>query len=231
MMDWALPSLLTVDEVLILPNKMLQLLTDISTDIVIDRVNIFVANNINSENQDRKRAAEILRNAYARVNSMTSYLESDEAKKLATTLAELDYRDININTDLHLLKEYREQIIDFLSEDEEFVKSYSSVIKSDTRGFKQAFITKLDSENLEETLARMQDIGQISDEEYDACERLRSRIEEMPSLFKNAKNARQNTIFYRTATKTTKLKHILRGLDFLIPKMERGEAMLKYRSL
>ena len=219
MSKYVLPTILTTDEVLSIPDEVLYSFTRISTGIVLDNVNEFVRLNKNSQDVECSDAALKLERVYKEVNDVNAYLESDEAKDLANTLVSLQYSDVSASTDLNQLKMYRTLIIELLSEDEEFMREYmNKEVKVET-GRKTAYTAKLDSDNLESVLEDMMDKahGNI------AAMSLISRIQNY--------NINKPTVLRKAIYKKDKLKTILRGLDFLIPKMEAGQNPMSWRRL
>ena len=159
-MTWVLPNILTDEDVVNLSDEVLKELTKISTGIVIKYVNSFINDNINSNNPVSREAAVKLQNAYLQLNKTVEYLNSKDARDFADTLSKLQYSDIAYDTDLEVLKLWRTQIIDLLSEDEDFRKSYTGDMSdSETLGMKTAYTTKLDKDNLNDTVSRITGIA------------------------------------------------------------------------
>lgn len=228
MSKYVLPTILTTDEVLSIPDKVLCSFTRISTGIVLDNVNEFVRLNKDSQDTECRDAALKLERIYKEVNDVNAYLESDEAKDLANTLASLQYSDVSASTDLNQLKMYRTLILELLSEDEEFMREYMNKEVKVEAGRKTAYTAKLDGDNLESVLEDMMNKahGNV------AAMSLISRIQKNKSLFKNGNyNINKPTVLRKAIYKKDKLKNILRGLDFLIPKMEAGQNPISWRRL
>lgn len=229
MSKYVLPTILTVDEVLAIPDNVLKLFTRISTGIVLESINEFVDKNKDSQSYEDREAALKLERIYKEVNDVNAYLESDEAKNLADTLASLQYSDVSATTNLETLKMYRSLIIELLSEDEDFVKEYMNKEVDTTEVSKKtAYTAKLDSNNLEHVLSLMTDEahGDV------ATLGLITKISKNKSLFKNGNyNINKPTVLRKAIYKKDKLKNILRGLDFLIPRLEAGQSPLSWRRL
>ena len=223
-----LVTILSVDDVLNIPTEVLNLLPLISTDIVTYNINRFVDNNLQSSDAKCKEAAIKLRDAYAHVNEVHDYLDSAEVRDLADTLATLQYSDITVDTGLDKLKMYRELILDLLSEDADFMREYNNGIANDVSGKRSAYTAKMDNSNLESILNKM---AQESHGNPDVLA-LITRIQKNKSLFKNGSKAgNRSTVLRKAIAKKDKLKNILRGLDFLIPKMESGQNPITWRKL
>jgi hypothetical protein len=229
MSKYVLPTILTVDEVLALPDNILELLTEISTGIILESINEFVEKNKNSQVQNDREAALKLERIYKETNDVNAYLESDEAKSLADTLAALQYSDVSASTDLDTLKMYRKLIIELLSDDEDFVKEYFGS-SSESSGVKKktAYTAKLDNDNLERVVKLM---SQEADGDPVVLG-LISKINKNKNKFKNGNyNVNKPTVLRKAIYKKDKLRNILKGLDFLIPKLESGQSPVTWRRL
>lgn len=229
-MTWVLPNILTDEDVVNLSDDVLKELTKISTGIVIKYVNSFISDNINSNNPVSREAAVKLQNAYLQLNKTVEYLNSKDARDFADTLSKLQYSDISYDTDLEVLKLWRTQIIDLLSEDEDFRKSYTGDMSdSETLGMKTAYTTKLDKDNLNDTVSRITGIA-IATGCTKAANVLVSGIRKNPNLFKNGNyNLNRPTVMRKAIYKKDRLQNILRGLDFLIPRKEAGLSANEWR--
>lgn len=229
-MIWVLPNILTDEDVVNLSDDVLKELTKISTGIVIKYVNSFINENINSDNPVSREAAVKLQNAYLQLNKTVEYLNSKDARDFADTLSKLQYSDIAYDTDLEVLKLWRTQIIDLLSEDEDFRKSYTGDMSdSETLGMKTAYTTKLDKDNLNDTVSRITGIA-IATGCTKAANVLVSGIRKNPNLFKNGNyNLNRPTVMRKAIYKKDRLQNILRGLDFLIPRKEAGLSANEWR--
>ena len=224
-----IPTVITVEDVLGIPDAVLCLLPSISTGIVLDKINTFIKRNIESSNEILKAAAIRLQAAYEELNATNAYLASDEAKDLSETLYRLRYDDISVNTSLDTLKTYRALILELLSEDEEFINSYTNEkIEKKSTGTKVAYTTKLDSKNLENVLEKMLAVSECNILAF----QLRIKIQNNKNLFRNARLALNNkTVLRKAIYKKDKLINILKGLDFLIPRLESGQSPATWRRL
>jgi hypothetical protein len=224
-----LPTILTVDDVLDLSDEMLNLFTKISTGVIVENINEFVEKYKNSEDVECRDAALKLERIYKPMNDVNAYLESDEAKSLSDTLSALQYSDVSATEDLDKLKMYRSLIIELLSEDEDFVKSYlNDEVNKDGLSKKTAYTTKFDKENLQNVLEEMDKAAGMNV----TARMLISSIENNASLFKNGNyNINKPTVLRKAFYKKDKLKNILRGLDFLIPKLEAGVSPATWRRI
>ena len=236
MNKWVLPGVLRVDTVNALSVEVFTLFAQISTGIVIKRINDYIAAH-ESEEGEEGDAARKLKAGYSQVNRINEYLESDEAKDLADTLASLQYSDVSCTEDINKLKLYREMIIELLSEDEDFRSEYEGEIAEDaTRGMKTAYTTKLDKENLSNVLVQIR-LEATRNPNYDQAARsmasdLCMTIEKNKNLFKNGShNINRATVIRKAIYKKDKLRNILRGLDYIIPKIEAGESAYSWRRL
>lgn len=221
---YVLPGILSVEQVVVLPMEVLTEFTKVSTDIIIRKVNKWVDANITSGNADIRTAAEKLKQAYAEVNYANEFLKSAKAKEMATTLNSLQLSDVSAFTDVYTLKNYRLVIIELLSEDPEFLSTYKNEIsKSETAGLKSGYTAKMDEDNISLHCIRMQNIVIEDSAVANARGQLLDTIMSNESLFKNCKYQQSNPTVFRAATyKKEKLTNILRGLDFLIPKLEKN---------
>lgn len=226
---YVLPGIMTVDDVNNVREETLKELTNISTGIVLKTINDFVDKNRGSSNSDVARAAERLYVIYKDLNDFYTYLNSDEARNLADTLVSLQYADVSATTDIRQLKLWRMMIIELLSEDKDFVESY----KGDTEGisstgYKTAYTARLDRDNFQSTIDRMRELA-IGDP---ATGRLVDNIVKMKNLFKNGNhNINKPTVLRKAIYAKDKLKNILKGLDYLIPRLESGVSPVSWRRL
>ena len=230
---WIVPGIISSKDIIELPDDVIDLFTRISTGIVTKRVNEFVNDNLNSTNQTDSQAAAKLKIAYERLNRTNEYLSSQDAKDLADVLANLQYSDVSVNTDIHTLKKYRQQILELLAEDEDFVRTYTGDVSgSQTRGMKAAYTAKLDKSNLEDVLNEMRELALKHVSSVEAILNLVGNIERNKSLFKNGNyNVNNYTVLRKAIYKKDKLSNILKGLDFLIPRVEACESARGWRRL
>lgn len=220
-MNWVLYNILSVELVNKLPDDVLELFVSISTDIIIDRINKFISNNITSNIPENKQAAVKLSRLYENINKRNEYMESDEVKGLAKNLIRADYNDVSADTDIIVLKELRLAIISILSEDSVYRELYISEAEEDkSLGLKVAYTEKMDNERLENVLDKL-DNYKCSDEMKINIDTLADIIENNKSLFKNGIGRLNKATPLRPVfARLDKLKNILRGLEFLIPKLE-----------
>lgn len=230
---WVVPGIISVQDINGLPDEVLDLFTKISTGIITKRVNEFIELHINSTNQEYCQAANKLKVAYDRLNRTNEYLSSQDAKDLADVLASLQYSDVSVNTDLHTLKKYKQQILELLTEDEHFVKTYTSDASgSETRGMKTAYTAKLDKQNLEDILEEIKELAIQHGDSIIPILNVAESIERNKSLFKNGNyNVNNYTVLRKAIYKKDKLRNILKGLDFLIPRLEANESARSWRRL
>lgn len=222
-----LPTILTTSDVVALPDETLRLFTRISTGIVLENINEFVEDYKSSSDVECQNAALKLERIFKEVNDVNAYLESDEAKDLANTLSSLQYSDVSATTDIEQLKLYRSLILELLSEDKDFVREYSGENVVST-GRKTAYTAKLDKDNLESTLEDMFSTANGNPLVLSFI----SRIQKNSSLFRNGNyNVNKPTVLRKAIYKKDKLRNILRGLDFLIPKLEAGQNPSTWRRL
>jgi len=231
--NWIVPGIISVNDIVDLPDDVLYLFTRISTGIITKRVNEFVDNNINSDNQNNRQAASKLKIAYEKLNRTNEYLSSQDAKDLADALVNLQYSDVSVNTDIHMLKKYRQQILELLTEDEDFLRTYTGEVSgSETRGMKTAYTAKLDKSNLEDVLEEMRELALEHKEHISTILNVVGNIEKNKSLFKNGNyNVNNHTVLRKAIYKKDKLRNILKGLDFLIPRVEASANARGWRRL
>lgn len=231
--NWVVPGIISAQDINELPDEVLDLFTKISTGIITKRVNEFIDINLGSSNQVTSKAANKLKVAYDRLNRTNEYLSSQDAKDLADVLANLQYSDVSVNTDLYTLKKYRQQILELLAEDEDFVKTYTNgVSESETRGMKSAYTAKLDKQNLEDILEEIKELAMQHRDSIVSILNVADSIERNKSLFKNGNyNVNNYTVLRKAIYKKDKLRNILKGLDFLIPRLEANESARSWRRL
>lgn len=231
MTSWVLPGILKADDVQAIPMDALIEMSKTSTGIIINYVNKFVSSNIESDDPMLRRAAEIMKAAYDEINRINEYLNSDEAKVLSDTLCSMEYRDISAEVPLEKLIVMRSTILELLSEDEDFVKSYTNEIaESATHGMKTAYTVKLDEDNMYNVCNRMR---VICDQHHSAAGmHLISAITSNSNLFKNSRTKLNSpTVLRKAIYKKDKLKSILRGIDFLIGKKQAGVSPISWRKV
>lgn len=230
MTNWVLPGILKADEVLLLPYEFIVELSKISTGVIMDYVNKFIATNMESSDPTSQQAASILSSAYEEVNKVNEYLNSDEAKTLSNTLCSLQYSDISSEIPMEKLIVYRSTILELLVEDEDFVANYNRDMGGAvSTGNKTAYTTKLDGSNYESVMERMQSKEVCAGKEI-LCDTVCKRISQNENLFKNSR-AKLNsaTVLRKALYKKDRLKSILRGLDYLIDKKKSGEPPRSWR--
>lgn len=233
MINWVLPNVISVDDVINVSDEILECITKISTGIVTEKINEFVNANLNSADNNIRLAAEKLQKAYSSLNFANDYLSSKEAKDFADELVSIQYSDISVNTDLDTLKKWRLSIIDLLAEDKEFIESYTNeVSKSETYGIKTAYTAKLDKDNLDSVLDYMVSLSKNNISMQITVVGLCERIRTYKNLFKNGNyNINKPTVLRKAIYKKDRLKNILKGLDFLIPKLENNKNAISWRKL
>lgn len=234
MSKWVLPNVLSVDDTLVLDVEVLKVLSKISTGVILKYINKFIDTEINSADPDAQQAAAKLKEAYAEVNDVNRYLESDEAKNLADTLVSLQYSDIKHEVDTAKLVAYRELILDLLSEDEDFMKTYvGEVNDSVAKGYKSAYTAKLDGDNLDAALEQISAIaGKTSGASAQAAIKLVGVIDSNKNLFKNGNNKiNRPTVLRKAIYQKDRLKSILKGIDFLLAKKESGASPRSWRRI
>lgn len=234
MTKWVLPNVLSVDDTLLLDMEVLKVLSKVSTGVILKYINNFIKAEIDSTDLNMQQAASKLKEAYKEVNDINSYLEGDEAKKLADTLVSLQYSDIKHEVETAKLIAYRELILDLLSEDEDFMKSYLGEVDDNVaKGYKTAYTAKLDMDNLEEAINQ---IGEImvksSGAPRQAASRLISVIDSNKNLFKNGNNKiNRPTVLRKAIYQKDRLKSILKGIDYLLAKKESGASPRSWRRI
>lgn len=231
MTSWVLPGILSADDVQKIPVEALVEMSKTSTGIIINYVNKFVASNIESDDPTLRQAAETMKAAYEEINRINEYLTSDEAKALSDTLCSMEYRDISAEVSLEKLIVMRSTILELLSEDEDFVKSYTSEIgESATHGMKTAYTVKLDEDNMFIVCRNMRAI--CGNQQSYAGLELVSAMERNSNLFKNSRTKLNSpTVLRKAIYKKDKLKSILRGIDYLIKKKQGGDSPVSWRKV
>ena len=233
MTKWVLPNVLSVDDVLELDIELLTVLSNISTGVVLQYVNDFIAGSSNSGDGTVTEAGDKLREAYREVNEINDYLASDEAKNLADTLASLQYSDIKHEVDTAKLLAYRSAIIELLSDDKDFIETYKNEANgSSNKGFKSAYTAKLDKDNLADAMDRISELAMKIPGQSGAGMRLYGAIDRNKNLFKNGSNkVNKPTVLRKAIYKKDKLKSILKGIDYLLDKKQSGAAPRSWRRI
>lgn len=227
---WVLPGILKAEKVGACSLQVLELVSTISTGVVLGYVNKFISANESSSDPVIAEAAGILKQAYEGVNKINDYLNSDEAKNLADTLCSLQYSDVSAESPTEQLVVYRNMILELLADDVEFLKTYKKSVEGSVSGSpKMAYTARLDEDNymhvmgeiyglIQKRLATMED------------EVLYNRIVNNKNLFINStRKLNAPTVLRRAIYKKDMLKSILRGLDFLLEKKEAGESPRVWR--
>lgn len=233
MTKWVLPNVLSVDDVNELDVQLIKVLSGISTGVVLKYINDFINANIESSDIALQSAASKLQAGYKEVNEVNAYLASEDAKNLADTLASLQYSDVKHEVETPKLMAYRSLIIELLSEDKDFIESYTGEVSgSTTTGYKMAYTAKLDKSNLEAaigTLSRlsMEILGQ------QACgSKLSMAVSKNANLFKNGSNkVNKPTVLRKAIYQKDRLKSILKGIDYLLEKKEAGTSPRAWRRI
>ena len=233
MTKWVLPNVLSVDDVISLDVELLKILSNISTGVVLKYINDFVAKNVQSDNPDFAMAAAKLQKAYLEVNEINDYLSSDEAKNMADTLASLQYSDIKHEVDTAKLLAYRSLILELLSDDKDFIETYTGAIEdSSTKGFKSAYTAKLDKDNLYSALDLIQELAMKLPGQQGPGMKLHHAITSNQNLFKNGSNkVNRPTVLRKAIYKKDKLKSILKGIDYLLEKKQSGASPRSWRRI
>ncbi len=229
MVTWVLPGILNAEDVTEIAPELLHMTSKISTGVIVGYVNKFIETYENSSDSTYSLAAKKLKEAYADVNSVMEYLQSDEARNLADTLCSLQYSDISADVPKDKLIAYRSAILELFSEDVDFMKEYQKEVEvKEASGYKTAYTAKLDKENFDRVVTQMQ--AYLSQHPDKAGGMLVDRITKNSNLFINSR-AKTNapTVLRKAIYRKDTLKNILRGLDYLIDKIDSGQAPRSWR--
>lgn len=230
MSEWVLPGILKVEDVPKVDVNVLEMMSRISTGIILGYVNKFIDSAGSSNDPAKVEAADVITNAYDHVNKVNAYLNSEEAKDLADTLCSLQYSDVSAEMPIEQLISYRATILELLAEDKDFVESYKKeCLDGQASGMKSAYTIKLDEGNYDAILQEMLEYANchlVSPETIN----LIGRIGSNKNLFVNSR-AKLNspTVLRKAIYKKDRLRSILRGLDFLIEKKNSGESPRSWR--
>lgn len=232
MTEWVLPGILKMEDVASIDPAILEMMSRISTGVILGYVNKFVASAEGSNDPAKVEAAAIMKAAYDKVNKVNDYLSSDEAKDLADTLCSLQYSDVSAEMPVEKLISYRATILDLLSEDKDFVDSYKKeCLEGKSSGMKSAYTPKLDEDNYVSVIDEMNEYV-YKNRSSQSTAILVTKIGNNKNLFVNSRaKANAPTVLRKAIYRKDRLRSILRGLDFLIEKKESGESPRSWRSI
>lgn len=230
MTEWVLPGILKVQDVHAVDPVILCMMSNISTGVILGYVNKFIESAEGSTDAVKVEAAAVMRSAYEQVNKVNDYLNSDEAKDLADTLCSLQYSDVSAELPIEKLISYRSVILDLLSEDKDFVESYTKEsLEGQASGMKVAYTPKLDESNYYRVIHEM-NVHMASNGANNETANLVKRIKNNKNLFVNSRaKLNSSTVLRKAIYKKDRLRSILRGLDFLIDKKNSGVSPRSWR--
>lgn len=228
-MSDVLPRVLSAELVAQCSDEALSYLQYVTTDIVMMYVNEFFKRTASSSDPVDTIASEKLKKALKNVIETQSYLESEETRDFGRELAALSYSDISYNANIEDLKRWRSMICELFADDATFKKEFGDMESNpDTRGMKIAFTPKMGAENLDEVLLNLKNYA-LDNHDVNAAT-LATIIEHNKSIFKyNSKKESKPTVLRNAIYNKDRLFSIMRGLNFLIPRMEKGVSPSTWR--
>lgn len=232
MIVWVLPGILDAEEVRYIAPQLLEMMASTSTAIIVDYVNKFIAKYKGSSDVICAEAADKLEAAYASVNAINEYLNGDEAKNLADTLAALQYSDISAELPTEKLLYYKSLILELLMEDADFAEQYKQGSSIQATGYKTAYTVKLDADNFNETLDAMRKFCTENPRYAGAGLMLVDKLNKQKNLFTNGRTKTNSaTVLRKAIYHKDKLKSILRGIDFLLERRAENVSPRAWRML
>lgn len=190
-----LPSILTVEDVLILPIDILSCLTNVTTSAVETQIDAFINYVAPSGDEDTKKAAKKLTEAYAPYKELKKYVNSQDMSDNVQLIAHLNMADINYSTP-----------------DSE-IATYERIFNEILDGEKK--LITLDKDNFEQTVAQMIELAHEYDEEVlSATIRVTSAMKKMSKLFYVKPNQyTQNTRLQSALKFKTKIQALERVIN------------------
>ena len=226
-----MPGVLTVDDVIDCSQDFLNVLPMASTEIVQKKVRDFIDANIESEDVKNKTAAEKLYVAYEHTFRQSDYMKGSTARDMANVLAKISLDDVKAQANIVDLQKKRSTILDLLSEDQDFINSYKNVIEeSETKGLKMAYTPKMDKENFESFIRMLYTVPWTSADTLHIRDAIIGKIQAFKQLFINPKSEdNKRTQLSRSFERRDALIEVLRGLDYVIPRLQNGVEPMTWR--
>lgn len=229
MSSWVIYNVLAEDEVYAMSDELLAMFVKASSSISIIRVNEYIKANENGNDMQRC-VAEKLKAAYASVNDAILYRQSVEARKLTDELNSLQFSDINIKVDTDTLKRYRSEIIKVFSEDEDVRRLYinDSYDENELELYRLRYSSKercVTSEDKANAITSICAYGQTHPEEEWICRNLINRMQDKKcngAFVDLGSDNVKSTIFARVRWRKALLMNIVKSIDFLLEKKEKG---------
>lgn len=167
---YVLPGILSVTQVNILPEKILEHFADVSTTNVENTISKFITDNKDSADPAVRQAVEKMSKIYQKHLSDKEFVNGEVMQEYLDVLFNLDIRDINVNCGYDKLCEYRNKL--------EELQSYENMIKP------------LNVENFSKTIAAMlADARELDDGTngvYALTNSVVSRMKTLKSIFVNS---------------------------------------------
>lgn len=163
-----LPGILTVGEVLILPDEILKCFTYVTTRDMETYVDAFIKYSANLDD-DNKQAASKLDSVYVEYRELQEYVNSDEMDENIQIIRRINLTDINYSTPTSNLIKWRDRM--------------SQVIEGEEK------LVKLDEENFKNVVEMMSRLAtNFDDQVQEVTNRIVKAMRRMPGIFINTKN-------------------------------------------
>lgn len=224
-----LPMLLDEATVYYIPDSILRLFAETSTNIIVKYVNDYCTNAERTGSDFSKSVAAKLREAYKIINRVNSYSKSSEAREIAYNINTLKLEDIRSDTEPAYLQKWHDQIEIILnskdiSDQEHFVNN--SAIGELCKACESYTI---------EVRGRYKSGEIFSDEDsrtLNALERLQEVVLENKSYFREAPFSKsRGTLFTRLLNRKEDLMLIKEGIEVVQAKQATGKSARIWRRL
>lgn len=216
---WVVPGKINTELVEALPMEALEIIADLSSNIVVMHVNRFIQTYGGGADANLSSISDKLKTAYTYTNDKEDYLKSEKVKQMAEELRNLQYEDITFLTPAEQLIEYRMLIKEL--EENEFASAYTS---------------EKDSAYLRAGMEKIKEIASsYIDKNADAvtsCYRVHDIIKNNRSLFRNPPFKKNSATILRSVIyRKDDFELILSGIDFILEKKKSGAAPRSWRFL
>lgn len=203
-----IPLILSEDAVKALPEDILGLLVDCSTENIMSKIQSYIASA--DSNPDVR---EKIKSAYSKQLALKAFLSDERTQQAVDLIKDLDYGSIGI----------------FLSQDE--LKSYIEAINYILNEPNAVpYINPVSGDNVKVLISAIKD---WLDSNEDADVRaFYLALQKFSKFFKDAPSASsKGTIVKKIVRNKTKYRIIMRGSEFLLDKAQKGERPSRWRYL
>ena len=208
-----LPGVLSHELIINLPDEVIELLPNISSKIIIKYVNTFIANNINSSNEELKLAATKLQKAYKKRNDGINYLKSDELKEKLAFARSVSYLDVSAESGDQSLNELKDKIQNVLEVSDE--------------------LNKMSFDDIDTVMNKINIIkSNATEEQQSYCEVLLRTLKQNKNLFTNSSASGKEWGIISSFNKTRdKLNGISNSIDTLLKRMATCKSSKEWRTI